>query len=79
MTDAKYNKLCYAFDAYWLENNNAGDWAKHNTTLTGGWRIIVEEDPNPDWTDKEATLRINGLLKLKAKARLYNEEMNRRR
>lgn len=77
MTNSKFDKLYDAFHAYWIENNDNGAWPKHSTTLTGSWRRLVDDDPDPSWSDKEATLRIDGLRKLAAQAASYNAAMDK--
>lgn len=77
MTNSKFDKLYDAFHGYWIENNNNGAWPKHSTTLTGSWRRLVDDDPDPAWSAKEATLRINGLRKLAAQAARYNAAMDK--
>ncbi|WP_304973844.1 hypothetical protein [uncultured Alistipes sp.] len=77
MTNKNWNRLYDVFHDYWIENNNNGAWPKHSTTLTGSWRALVDDDPNPAWTDKEARLRINGLRTLTVRAAMYNDKMAR--
>lgn len=77
MNDKTWNRLNDAFHSYWIENNDNGAWPKHHTTLTGSWRRLVDDDPDPSWTAKEAALRINGLRKLAAQAARYNAAMDK--